>query len=209
MADGFNYPVDTRIQQLDAESDLTDWYVALVKASTNPGAIKATDFIAQVEALLIPIGSWYGFIGANTPDRWVRCEGGEILRSTKLGTFLVDEGLPYGVGNGTTTVDLPDWRLHSPNGVYVPNSWEIGSSYDNFLADVPLLEHNHSYALRQAEYLRVLESGGVQREIVVNDVAPGSANTANSGDTTPQINTFHPCFATYFIMYAGEDIEVL
>lgn len=41
---------------------------------------------------------------------WLLCDGSEILRSSDLGAYLVSEGMPFGVGNGTTTVNLPDGR---------------------------------------------------------------------------------------------------
>lgn len=59
----------------------------------------------------VPIGSIQGF-GANadpTDARWVRCDGRAISRSTYAAAFTL-LSTTYGVGDGSTTFNIPDLR---------------------------------------------------------------------------------------------------
>jgi microcystin-dependent protein len=50
------------------------------------------------------------------PTGWLLCYGQTVLRSTALGTLLVNAGCPFGTGDGSTTVNLPDLRGRMPLG---------------------------------------------------------------------------------------------
>jgi microcystin-dependent protein len=50
------------------------------------------------------------------PTGWLLCYGQTVLRSTALGTLLVNAGCPFGTGDGSTTVNLPDFRGRMPLG---------------------------------------------------------------------------------------------
>ena len=209
MGEGFDYPSDVRIQPFDETSDLTGWYLALVKESVNPASIKVDDLLIFIERAIIPLGSWMGFIGQIVPDRWLKCEGGEILRSTLLGTFLVNIGLPFGPGNGSTTVSLPNWEFRSPYGadgvVYMPGDEVI----DNNLKDNTLLQHHHSILWPGVLQIRGLESGGVVYNVLSGVIPSETIDTTNTGDEEASYQVLQRDFGTYYIMYAGEDIEVL
>ena len=43
----------------------------------------------------------------DAPTNCIICDGQSISRSSALGTLLVDEGCPYGDGDGSTTVNIP------------------------------------------------------------------------------------------------------
>lgn len=58
-----------------------------------------------------PMGSMIAIFPAGVeeyPDIWKKCQGGTISRSTPAGMFLVGAGCPFGVGDGTTTVNVPN-----------------------------------------------------------------------------------------------------
>lgn len=63
-----------------------------------------------------PTGSIMMWPGAAAPTGWLLCQGQTVLRSTTLGALLVAEGMPYGTGNGTTTVHLPNMKGRFPIG---------------------------------------------------------------------------------------------
>lgn len=46
----------------------------------------------------------------STPSGWLLCDGQAVPRASVLGTLLVDGGMPFGDGDGSTTVNLPDLR---------------------------------------------------------------------------------------------------
>lgn len=53
---------------------------------------------------------------ANIPDGWLLCDGSQISRATYAKLFDV-LGTAWGVGDGTTTFDLPDFRGKFLRGV--------------------------------------------------------------------------------------------
>lgn len=58
----------------------------------------------------IPIGCEMSWPFATAPLGWMLAQGGTVLRSSVYGTLLVNAGCPYGIGDGSTTVHVPDRR---------------------------------------------------------------------------------------------------
>jgi len=56
-----------------------------------------------------PVGSMQMFAGASTPDGFLLCNGSAINRTTYADLFAII-GENYGVGDGSTTFNLPDMR---------------------------------------------------------------------------------------------------
>ena len=63
----------------------------------------------------MPIGSVLSYAGSSAPTGWLLCFGQAISRSTYAALFAV-LGTTYGVGDGTTTFNLPDLRGRSVSG---------------------------------------------------------------------------------------------
>lgn len=63
----------------------------------------------------IPTGSLMPFAGASAPSGWLLCFGQEVSRATYSDLFTTI-GTTYGVGDGTTTFNLPDLRGRSVSG---------------------------------------------------------------------------------------------
>ena len=63
-----------------------------------------------------PIGIVAPFAGANAPANWLLCYGQAISRITYSGLYLTI-GTAYGVGDGSTTFNLPDLRGRAIAGV--------------------------------------------------------------------------------------------
>ena len=64
---------------------------------------------------LIPPGSIIMYGAAAAPGGWYLCEGGAISRSTYAALFSAI-GTTYGVGDGSTTFNVPDFRDRAPYG---------------------------------------------------------------------------------------------
>jgi microcystin-dependent protein len=62
-----------------------------------------------------PTGSISGYAAATAPDGWLLCDGTAVSRSTFAALFAVI-GTTYGVGDGSTTFNLPDLRQRFPLG---------------------------------------------------------------------------------------------
>lgn len=67
--------------------------------------------LAEYEATIagIPIGGMVAYAGPTAPPGWLLCFGQQVSRSTYAALFSAI-GTAYGVGNGTTTFNLPDKR---------------------------------------------------------------------------------------------------
>lgn len=67
--------------------------------------------LAAYEATIagIPIGGMIPYAGATAPSGWLLCYGQQISRTTYAALFSAI-GTAYGIGDGTTTFNLPDKR---------------------------------------------------------------------------------------------------
>jgi microcystin-dependent protein len=75
----------------------------------------------------VPVASIIMY-GANTaPSGWLVCDGTAVSRSTYSGLFAVVSNV-FGIGDNTTTFNLPDFRGRSPYGVDASQSITIGAS---------------------------------------------------------------------------------
>jgi microcystin-dependent protein len=114
------------------------------------------------------VTSWAGS-HSNVPSGWILCNGDAVSRTTYADLFAVI-GTNYGVGNGTTTFNLPYyddyWLIGAPSSLStapdhngLPGSWRVASGvqfYDSFshstngahsshaTSMTPAGEHNHA-----------------------------------------------------------------
>ncbi len=86
----------------------------LDSGTDSPAAARA-DLLAAVQALnsiineaLAP-GLMLPFAGATAPGGWLLCDGSAVSRTTYAALFTA-VGTTYGVGDGSTTFNLPDLR---------------------------------------------------------------------------------------------------
>lgn len=57
-----------------------------------------------------PTGTIWMWSLGTAPDGWLIADGAAISRTSPLGAKYVAEGMPYGSGNGTTTVNIPNLK---------------------------------------------------------------------------------------------------
>lgn len=92
---------------------------------------------------LIPVGLITEFAGASAPSSgWLMCQGQAVSRTTFAALFAVI-GTTYGVGNGTTTFNVPDLRGVSPRGLDAGRGLDSGRALGSYQAD-SLLTHTHT-----------------------------------------------------------------
>ena len=70
---------------------------------------------SQTVAPLIPPGAIIAWGSSSAPDGWHLCNDSAIARTTYAGLFA-EIGTTYGVGNGSTTFNVPDLRDRLPLG---------------------------------------------------------------------------------------------
>lgn len=83
--------------------------IGIAIAGVSIGYFDSTGFVGSVPLLSIPYGMLADFSGTAAPARWLLCYGQAVSRVTYALLFAVT-GTTFGVGNGSTTFNLPDLR---------------------------------------------------------------------------------------------------
>lgn len=91
-----------------ADEQMAAGYTAEV-ISLGAGAWKIFSLAKGAVASPIPIGSVMDYAGASAPSGWLLCFGQTISRTTYSALFAI-VGTIYGVGDGVSTFNLPDFR---------------------------------------------------------------------------------------------------
>lgn len=72
-------------------------------------------FASDLNNSVVPTGAVMPFAGASAPADWLLCNGAAVLRTTYPDLFALI-GTTYGVGDGTTTFNLPNLLGKIPVG---------------------------------------------------------------------------------------------
>lgn len=110
--------------------DGTAWY-------SNPGSLNG-----------IPAGSIMAWSTSTAPSNWLICDGSAISRSTYASLFAII-GTTYGVGDGSTTFNIPDLRGRIPvgkNGGSFGTLGTTGGTETVTLDSNNLPSHTHSFS---------------------------------------------------------------
>lgn len=106
---------------------------------------------AQLNALelgMVPIGSVTMFGGSSAPTGWLLCDGSAVSRTTYAALFAVISD-SYGVGNGTTTFNLPNLKGRVPVGRdSTDNQFDVlgesGGAKTHTLTSAEMPSHTHT-----------------------------------------------------------------
>lgn len=71
----------------------------------NNGALEQFGNIAFLA--FVPVGGVVGYAGSTPPAGWLNCNGAAIKRNAYKALFSI-LGTDYGVGDGSTTFNIPD-----------------------------------------------------------------------------------------------------
>lgn len=107
-----NSTADPKI--LSALSTLVSTVNNLESANLSSGAVTLEKLAADITDLLVPVGSLMDYSGSSDPiaGKWILADGRELSRATYATLFSLLGGAssPYGVGDGSTTFNIPDLR---------------------------------------------------------------------------------------------------
>lgn len=78
-------------------------------AATGDGPALAYDDHVHAQPSLVPTGAIMPYGATSAPTGWLLCDGSAVSRATYAALFAV-VGTSFGVGNGTTTFNVPDLR---------------------------------------------------------------------------------------------------
>lgn len=99
-----------------------------------------------------PCGSIMPFAGSTIPAGWLECDGSAVSRTTYSSLFAALGGIssPWGLGNGSTTFNLPDLRSRVPVGKAVSGQFSavgaIGGAETMSLSEAHIAAHSHSFS---------------------------------------------------------------
>lgn len=146
----------------------------------------------------LPAGIIFGYGGGSAPDQWLICNGAAISRSTYSALFAAIS-TSYGVGNGSTTFNLPDYRGKVMAGYDSTDADfdSIGKTFGSKTVSIAHTHtgpsHTHSGTTNQASAEVSAESGTSKRTDIyhVHTFTTGAAGTGNTGamsaNATPSI----------------------
>lgn len=132
------------------------------------------------------------------PDGFEWCDGGEVSRDSDLGGLLVNAGCPYGVGDGTTTVNKPDLRGNVAVGLDSGQSefdtlGETGGEKTHTLTDDEMPYHTHTEGTAVLDVV----NGGLEAPAPVG--LPSASVTGGAGSGQAH-NNLQPYLTLNFII---------
>lgn len=128
--------VSTNVQDAINELDTQKIDVADVSQTPTANKIPKAYSTKKIDAGWLPL---VGFIemygGSSAPDGWLMCDGSAISRTTYADLFAVI-GVAYGVGDGSTTFNLPDFRGIFPKGAGTTDRTEGKDAAGNYYSGI-------------------------------------------------------------------------
>jgi len=166
--------------------------------------------ITELASTLRPAGEIAISASATMGSGWLLCDGSSVSRTT-YGTLFAAIGTRYGVGDGSTTFTLPDFRGRSPIGAgmgsqggsltnrNITDKYVGEENHTQTVAEMPA--HSHAFATDDGQQVLVEVTGNK-----VNDInRTGSLDYAHAdpvqdtGGGNP-FNVVHPCFIAYYFI---------
>ena len=114
----------------------------------TPGQVLTAAELNTLEAATIPTGGITMYGAGSAPTGWLLCDGTAVSRTTYASLFAV-VGETYGVGNGTTTFNLPNLKGRVPVGRDSADTLfdvlgEVGGAKTHTLTTSEMPSHTHT-----------------------------------------------------------------
>lgn len=153
---------------------------------TNLSVYSKAEIDAMVGAVTIPVGSIMMFPSVSVPAKWVECDGRAVSRTGSYAALFAACGIAYGVGDGVTTFNIPDFRGVFPrgfdNGKGIDAGRVLGSSQNGAIES-----HQHTTSNGGSAYMMYADGGqGVQAFLAPN----GATRQSVAGDSSKNKSTF-------------------
>src|SRR5688572_17674755 len=128
----------------------------------------------------VPVGSIMPYAGPSAPRGWVLCDGSQLNRVTYKALFDII-GTTYGVGDGSTTFNIPDLRQRFPLGKAAAGT---GSALGDTGGDI---DHTHSVG----DHTHTISSAGAHDHGGATGT-DGDHDHTVSGTTSGPSDSFNP-----------------
>ena len=193
---GPNLPPGTTAKLEIVRKRLTDEMLIQFR-QTNPCLVEYSDDggstwhtvadLTECQAPSAPTGTMMPFAASTVPSGWLLCDGSAVSRSTYAALFALI-GTSYGVGNGSTTFNLPDLRGRAPIGAGQGNGLTnralaaTGGEETHLLSTAEMPAHAHKVRWATAaggsasQYAPGSGLGGTDYEIDANEGGGGAHN---------------------------------
>lgn len=158
----------------------------------------ANRYVTETDPTFLPVGVVLPYASASAPNGWLLANGQAVSRSTYSRLFTL-VGTQYGVGNGSTTFNVPDLGGRFPIGLgtgVASTSYDALGEKDGHTTHkqtvAELATHHHNTASYQSTGASGIYGG-----------APGVANspvdTSDTGSSTP-MNIQNPYITVQYII---------
>lgn len=167
----------------------------------------------------IPVGGMMDFAGTVAPSLWLLCNNQAVSRTTYAALFAVT-GTTFGVGNGTTTFNVPDFRGRvaagddtmggsaanrlsaASTGGCAGTIGSGGGEQSHTMTQAELVAHTHVMVTGGGAFV-VTNTGGLVALDSPGAFGAGGVNTTQSTGSTTAFNDVQPTLVCYKIIYAG------
>jgi len=129
---------------------------------------------AKASNMLIPAGAIMPFAMNGAPTGWLAADGTAVSRST-YATLFAAIATTYGVGDGSTTFNVPDLRGYFVRGTGTNSDGTASGTFAAKQAD-ELKSHTHTYTFKST-------TGGSSAGGDPNSITNTSVNTGATGGT--------------------------
>lgn len=136
----------------------------------------------------VPIGVGMDWFTETAPDNWMLCRGQAISRTDYAELFAVI-GTTYGIGNGSTTFNLPDFRGRvgvgkTTNGTFANLNGKIGTETVTLTENqMPRHGHGATSTVNQGGHAHQVQAKGISVPNTTNPGSPYYANPVTSANT--------------------------
>ena len=156
--------------------------VPFADQSSSGNKKKATlqTVIDLARASIIPAGCMQAYAGGTPPTGWLWCQGQAVSRTT-YATLFSAIGTLWGVGDGSSTFNVPDTRGRAAIGE--------GSGAGLTHRDLAYLTGTETHTLTTAEMPAHTHTGGTGQAHSNDPEAGAQMKVGNSANTTPTAST--------------------